>query len=156
MSSQSIGLRRDAGVFNQKSRKIRSVGHQRGVYSLFPGPPGLAVSYCKPAWSISFCHRFLWLNPTIGGAIYQCEIKRKDAVYEGNNHRSGWRNWSIALRKIAGMGGEAFLIGRKIEPLKEVAELYGWGCAACDASDWNQLDQHFSTAEGVLGGLTAP
>jgi len=55
--------------------------------------------------------------------------------------------------KIATLGGEAFLLGRHIDSLRPIADAYGWGCAACDAGDWNQLDQQFSSAEGVLGGI---
>jgi NAD(P)-dependent dehydrogenase (short-subunit alcohol dehydrogenase family) len=55
--------------------------------------------------------------------------------------------------KISISGGEAFLIGRNADSLQAVADQYGWGYAACDASDWQHLDQHFCTAQGVLGEI---
>jgi NAD(P)-dependent dehydrogenase (short-subunit alcohol dehydrogenase family) len=55
--------------------------------------------------------------------------------------------------KISSAGGEAFLMGRNADNLRPIAEAFGWGYAGCDASDWTQLDQHFSAAEGVLGGV---
>jgi NAD(P)-dependent dehydrogenase (short-subunit alcohol dehydrogenase family) len=55
--------------------------------------------------------------------------------------------------QIAKRGGEAFLIGRDFHKLQSLADRYGWGFAACDASDWGLLDQQVSCAEGVLGGI---
>ncbi len=52
-------------------------------------------------------------------------------------------------------GGEAFLIGRTADSLRPLADKYGWGFAVADASDWDQLSQAVSSAEGVLGGVNA-
>lgn len=55
--------------------------------------------------------------------------------------------------KLASIGGEAFLIGRTLEDLKELSDTYGWGYAVVDGSDWAQLDSVVSSAEGLLGGI---
>ncbi len=58
-------------------------------------------------------------------------------------------------KQLAEGGGEAFLIGRSIEKLKELSHLYGWGFAVADGSDWAQLDGVVSSAEGLLGEINA-
>jgi NAD(P)-dependent dehydrogenase (short-subunit alcohol dehydrogenase family) len=52
-------------------------------------------------------------------------------------------------------GGEAFLIGRTADRLRPLADRYGWGFAVADASNWDQLSQAVSSADGVLGGVNA-
>lgn len=52
-------------------------------------------------------------------------------------------------------GDEAFLIGRNAEKLKVLGEKYGWGYAAADTSQWDELERNISSAEGVLGGINA-
>lgn len=56
-------------------------------------------------------------------------------------------------QQLSKEGGEAFLIGRNLESLKELSNLYGWGCAVADGSDWDQLDGVVSSAEGLMGGI---
>ena len=56
-------------------------------------------------------------------------------------------------RFLAESGGEAFLIGRSLEKLQQLAGLYGWGFAVADAADWPQLDSVMSSAVGVLGEM---
>jgi 3-oxoacyl-[acyl-carrier protein] reductase len=61
----------------------------------------------------------------------------------------------ILCRKLAAAGGEAFLIGRSFETLKELSREFGWGFAVADGSDWGQLDGVVSSAEGLLGEINA-
>lgn len=55
--------------------------------------------------------------------------------------------------QLAKSGGEAFLIGRSADKLKELSQAYGWGYAVADGTDWIQLDGVVSSAEGLLGGI---
>ena len=57
--------------------------------------------------------------------------------------------------QLAKSGGEAFLIGRSADKLKELSQAYGWGYAVADGTDWTQLDGVVSSAEGLLGGINA-
>ena len=57
--------------------------------------------------------------------------------------------------QLAKSGGEAFLIGRSADKLKELSQAYGWGYAVADGTDWVQLDGVVSSAEGLLGGINA-
>ncbi len=56
---------------------------------------------------------------------------------------------------LASSGGEAFLIGRSADKLKELSQAYGWGFAVADGTDWTQLDRVVSSAEGLLDGINA-
>ena len=56
---------------------------------------------------------------------------------------------------IAESGGEAFLIGRDSAKLHAIASRFGWGFAAADAADWDELDRMVSSAEGLLGNINA-
>ncbi|MCU0721956.1 MAG: SDR family oxidoreductase [Pirellula sp.] len=56
---------------------------------------------------------------------------------------------------IADAGGEAFLVGRDSAKLQNLASRFGWGFAAVDASDWDELDRMVSSGEGVLGSINA-
>ncbi len=56
---------------------------------------------------------------------------------------------------ISAAQGEAFLIGRNLEPLRVLADKYDWGCAVADGSNWEQLESAVATAESVLGGINA-
>jgi NAD(P)-dependent dehydrogenase (short-subunit alcohol dehydrogenase family) len=58
-------------------------------------------------------------------------------------------------KQLAEEGGEAFLVGRSADTLKEVSAQYGWGFAVADGTDWDQLDHVVSSAEGLLGGINA-
>jgi len=108
----------------------------------------LPLYYCTPAQSIDFDEmqsRLCWIG--LGG-LQKKKVAMKPIIIGA----AGGIGRSLC-EKIAALGGEAFLMGRNVDSLRSVAEVFGWGYAACDAGDWNQLDQHFSTAEGVLGGL---
>ena len=56
---------------------------------------------------------------------------------------------------IADAGGEAFLIGRDSSKLQTIATRFGWGFAAADAADWEELDRMVSSGEGLLGNINA-
>ena len=58
-------------------------------------------------------------------------------------------------KQLAESGGDAFLIGKSLERLKELSDMYGWGFAVADGTDWEQLDGVVSSAEGLLGGINA-
>jgi len=50
-------------------------------------------------------------------------------------------------------GGTGFLIGRSIDRLQPLADRYGWPCSVADATDWNQLESAFISADSILGGF---
>ncbi|MCU0707690.1 MAG: SDR family oxidoreductase [Pirellula sp.] len=54
---------------------------------------------------------------------------------------------------IAHAGGQAFLIGRNEDKLRETSEPYGWSFCAADAGDWGQLEQAFAMAADHLQGF---
>ena len=58
-------------------------------------------------------------------------------------------------KQLAESGGEAFLIGRSADKLKELSQSFGWGYAVADGTDWTLLDGVLSSAEGLLGGINA-
>jgi len=58
-------------------------------------------------------------------------------------------------KQLASTGGEAFLIGRSSDKLKELSDAYGWGYAVADGTDWGQLDSVVSSADGLMGGINS-
>jgi len=58
---------------------------------------------------------------------------------------------SSVCEMIAEAGGEAFLIGRDSSKLQTLASRFGWGFAAADAADWEELDRMVSSSEGLMG-----
>jgi NAD(P)-dependent dehydrogenase (short-subunit alcohol dehydrogenase family) len=107
----------------------------------------LPLPYCRPAPSL----RIPLGGVAIVAGVGLCSLSKKIAIMKAIIIGAAGGIGRSLCEKIAARGGEAFLMGRNVETLRSVADGFGWGYAACDASDWNQLDQHFSAAEGVLG-----